>query len=336
MDEEISGGGDGGAGGGYSSSWRPNYSRGVELGPPAFLTKTYTIVDDPNTNSIISWGKYGNSFIIWDHLTFSAEILPKYFKHSNLSSFVYQLNSYGFRKIGVEHQWEYSNQGFQKGELHLLKSIRRRGQNLENVARKRGKRTISDRNVSLEIMMNEINESKMEIKKMKSQQADMEFHIMALEEEAKNADDKMKKLIACLGKACDIIAEKMREETGKQNNDDEGKDDTKFMDINHEKNDQDQEKMMKLADAAPLYDQNQTVSSTNENDDHEANAINSEPTQEKNLLDYAYWNSILLGDDDDGGDDEACEGEGETETAKKKAKIELEFEKLIIKLEGYE
>lgn len=88
------GGGDSGGGGGYLLSWKRKSSRGVELGPPAFLTKTYTIVDDPNTNSIISWGNNGNSFIIWDHLTFSAEILPKYFKHSNLSSFVYQLNSY--------------------------------------------------------------------------------------------------------------------------------------------------------------------------------------------------------------------------------------------------
>lgn len=69
-------------------------SGGRALGPPGFLTKTFSLVDDPNTNSIVSWSLSGNSFIIWDHLRFSAEILPRFFKHSNLASFVYQLNSY--------------------------------------------------------------------------------------------------------------------------------------------------------------------------------------------------------------------------------------------------
>lgn len=214
---------------------------------------------------------------------------------------------------------------------------------MENVTRRRAKRTISDGNVSVEIMRNEINESKMEIKKMKNKQADLEFHIMALEEEAKKADEETKKLIACWGKARDIIAEKMREETGKGKNDDEAKDNGKLVDIdNLEKNedsdgenDQDQEKMMKLDDAIPSSDQNQTVSSTNENDDHEVNAINSESTQEKNLADYAYWNAILLDDDDD-EEEQVCEDEGETERAKKRAKIALDFEHLIIKLEGCE
>lgn len=62
--------------------------------PPPFLIKTYNIVDDPKTNSIISWSSSGTSFIIWDHLKFSAEILPLYFKHNILSSFVSQLNNY--------------------------------------------------------------------------------------------------------------------------------------------------------------------------------------------------------------------------------------------------
>lgn len=250
----------------------------------------------------------------------------------------------GFRKIGVDHQWEYNNPDFQKGNIHLLKNIRRRGQKQEYVTRKRAKRTISDSIIiSLENLMNEINESKMEMKKMKSKQADMEFHIMALEEEAKNADNEMKKLIACWGKAWELIDQNMREEIGKENNDEEANNNRKLVDITHEKNDvdgkndQDQEKMMKLDEAIPLSCQNQTVSSTNENDDLGENAINSESIQEKNLVDYAYWNSILLGDDDDGGgDDEAYEGERGNETAQKKAKIALEFEKLIIKMEGYE
>lgn len=62
--------------------------------PPPFLNKIYKMVDDPDTNSIISWGSNNRSFIILDQISFAAQILPKYFKHSNFSSFVYQLNNY--------------------------------------------------------------------------------------------------------------------------------------------------------------------------------------------------------------------------------------------------
>lgn len=61
---------------------------------PPFLSKCYDIVDDSATDGTVSWGKNGDSFVIWDSHTFSRELLPKYFKHSNLSSFVRQLNTY--------------------------------------------------------------------------------------------------------------------------------------------------------------------------------------------------------------------------------------------------
>ena len=65
-----------------------------EVGPTPFLNKTFEMVEDPKTNSIISWSVTCDSFIIWDPHKFSIELLPKYFKHSNFSSFVRQLNTY--------------------------------------------------------------------------------------------------------------------------------------------------------------------------------------------------------------------------------------------------
>lgn len=62
--------------------------------PPPFLTKTFEMVEDPETDPIVSWSIHRNSFIVWDSHKFSENLLPKYFKHKNFSSFIRQLNTY--------------------------------------------------------------------------------------------------------------------------------------------------------------------------------------------------------------------------------------------------
>ncbi|KAK3199768.1 hypothetical protein Dsin_009191 [Dipteronia sinensis] len=90
-----------------------------------FLTKCYEMVDDESTDPIISWTQNNDSFVIWDMTQFSVQLLPNYFKHSNFSSFMRQLNIYGFRKIDTD-RWEFANDGFIRGQKHLLNSICRR------------------------------------------------------------------------------------------------------------------------------------------------------------------------------------------------------------------
>ena len=62
--------------------------------PTPFLTKTYELVDDLEADELISWSEGGSTFVVWRPAEFARDILPKYFKHNNFSSFVRQLNTY--------------------------------------------------------------------------------------------------------------------------------------------------------------------------------------------------------------------------------------------------
>ncbi|XP_073995613.1 heat shock factor isoform X2 [Rhodnius prolixus] len=66
---------------------------------PAFIAKLWHMVSNAKSDDLICWNKAGTSFIIKNHARFSSELLPMYYKHNNMASFIRQLNKYGFHKV---------------------------------------------------------------------------------------------------------------------------------------------------------------------------------------------------------------------------------------------
>ena len=97
-------------------------------GPTTFLKNTYEILNNESLNSIIRWTEDGGSFVISDILNFTNSVLPSFFKHSNLSSFIRQLNMYGFHKAKDDDSQElqFSHPKFHRDKKELLKEIHRK------------------------------------------------------------------------------------------------------------------------------------------------------------------------------------------------------------------
>ncbi|KAJ6707056.1 HEAT SHOCK TRANSCRIPTION FACTOR [Salix viminalis] len=102
--------------------------------PPPFLSKTFDLVEEggadgvaghPHGKRIVSWNAEGNGFIVWSPADFSELTLPRFFKHNNFSSFIRQLNTYGFKKTSSK-QWEFKHEKFLKGRRHMLVEITRK------------------------------------------------------------------------------------------------------------------------------------------------------------------------------------------------------------------
>ncbi|KAE8675090.1 Heat stress transcription factor A-6b [Hibiscus syriacus] len=176
-----------------------------DAGPPAFLTKTFDMVDDPGTNHIVSWSRGGSSFIVCDPHLFSTNLLPRYFKHNNFSSFVRQLNTYGFRKIDPD-KWEFKNEGFLRGQKDLLKSIRRRKTPSQPPPSQEALGPcVEVGRFGLEGEVNRLKRDKqvlmMELVKLRQQQLKTRAYLQATEERLQTTEKKQQQMMSFLARA---------------------------------------------------------------------------------------------------------------------------------------
>lgn len=105
---------------------------------PVFLQKTWNLINtcDPE---IATWSDDGLTFVVKDPDIFASDIIPQFFKHNNFSSFVRQLNFYGFKKVKNDSPlyvqddeslkwWRFKHESFIRGRPDLLKEIRKANQ----------------------------------------------------------------------------------------------------------------------------------------------------------------------------------------------------------------
>ncbi|VAH41797.1 unnamed protein product [Triticum turgidum subsp. durum] len=175
-----------------------------DAGPPPFLTKTYDMVDDPNTDSIMSWSAGNNSFVVWDPHAFATVLLPRHFKHSNFSSFVRQLNTYGFRKVDPD-RWEFANEGFLRGQRHLLKNIRRRKPPAHTASNQQSLGSYLEvGHFGYDAEIDRLKRDKQllmaEVVKLRQEQQNMKVHLKAMEDRLRGTEQKQQQMTSFMAR----------------------------------------------------------------------------------------------------------------------------------------
>lgn len=109
--------------------------RSAGTGPktrPAFVLKLWNMLNDSRNHEYIQWVPDGQSFQVLGREPFEKFVLPRYFKHSNFSSFVRQLNMYGWHKVqdvtsgamqSNDEIWQFKSPNFIRGREDLLDNI---------------------------------------------------------------------------------------------------------------------------------------------------------------------------------------------------------------------
>jgi len=157
---------------------------------PIFLRKTYHMIETCKPE-VAGWSDEGDMFIVKDPDSLAADVIPHFFKHSNFSSFVRQLNFYGFRKIKLEpikintleaeqesKFWRFKHDKFQRGRPELLREIRKSNQQSSGIDPE-----------DLQALRDEIDSLKSQVESLKHEMSTVSARIKTLKRPSSNNFD---------------------------------------------------------------------------------------------------------------------------------------------------
>jgi len=111
----------------------PDAPASLSLAP--FVSKLHDIISTASPSDCIQWGPAGDTIVVTDQAVFARAVLPRFFKHDNIRSFVRQLNMYGFQRCrnpgcngsveGEHGQLEFYHENFIEGRKDLMCQITR-------------------------------------------------------------------------------------------------------------------------------------------------------------------------------------------------------------------
>ena len=153
----------------------------------SFLTKLYDIINDINYKDIISWNIEGTGIIIKNKKTLSQLVLPKFYNHHNYSSFVRQLNLYGFHKIqGIKKEGDgFEHDNFKKNiTTDQIKQIiikNKRKKFLNNYMMNKNKKStninnilsINNENIIFKLLLDKIENNYKNIEELKKEMIEL-------------------------------------------------------------------------------------------------------------------------------------------------------------------
>jgi heat shock transcription factor 1 len=92
-----------------------------------FIQKSFEILENKEYEGVIHWMANGREFAIREIDEFQDHILPKFFRHRNINSFIRQLNMYGFHKSRKDPTKNiFSHPYFLRAQPHLLPQVKRK------------------------------------------------------------------------------------------------------------------------------------------------------------------------------------------------------------------
>ena len=85
---------------------------------PLFVRDVYDMVDDPSTDSVVSWSESGKSFIVWNESKFLRDVLPSRlpFDYKDMTSLTTWLHAIGYSKVEESEHWEYTADYLVRGQ----------------------------------------------------------------------------------------------------------------------------------------------------------------------------------------------------------------------------